>query len=94
MQMKRDPINGHLICLVRLYEEVSPAPFWTEPCLFWTRITHVTDSLQRHPPPSRQQTTPQTFESCLSPISSFACVHYLRHSGPEKKKSYARRPIF
>lgn len=50
MQMKRDPINGHLICLVRLYEEVSPAPFWTGPCLFTTRITHVTGSLQRHPP--------------------------------------------
>lgn len=39
MLMKHEPINGLLICLVRLYEEVSPAP-WLEPCLFWTH-THT-----------------------------------------------------
>lgn len=50
MQMKRDPLNGLLFCLVRLCEEVSPAP-WTEPCLFWTCITHVTASLHTDPPP-------------------------------------------
>lgn len=50
MQMKHDPINGLLICLVRLYEEVSQA-HWTEPCLFWTCIPHVTASLHRAPPP-------------------------------------------
>lgn len=40
MQMKRDPINGALLRLVRLWEEVSPAP-WSGPCLLWTSITHM-----------------------------------------------------
>lgn len=62
MQMKLDPINGLLICLVRLYEEVSPAP-WIEPCLFWTCITHVTASLQRHSKHTQLPLTPASLSS-------------------------------
>lgn len=98
MQMKRDPINGLLICLVRLYGEVSPAPFWMEPCLFWTHITHVTASLQRDPPhththehthtPPPSSTNTQPSSLSFTPISSFACAHNLRHSAWDKKKNH------
>ncbi len=65
MQMKRDPLNGLLICLVRLYEEVLPAP-WIEPCLFWTCITHVTALLQRQPSSVHTHTHTHThIHNCL-----------------------------
>lgn len=83
MQMKCDPINGLLIRLVRLYEEVSPVP-WIEPCLFWTCLTHVTASLQSHPPSPNKLTQMSSLNPCFTPISSIACVHNRRHSAWEK----------
>lgn len=66
MQMKHDPINSLLICLVKLYEKVSPAP-WIEPCLFWTCITHVTTSLQRYPIPPAKHTHSLALTPALLP---------------------------
>lgn len=73
MQMKPDPINDLLICLVRLWGRLSPAPPRVERRLLRPGITHATASLQRRPPPV------EFLKSCFTPISSVACVHILRH---------------
>lgn len=85
MQMKRDPVNGLLICLVRLCEEVSPAP-QTERCPFWTHITHVTASLHSTP-----QNTPHTILS-LTPTSvqRLFFMHSQSEANLGKKKNLTR----
>ena len=49
MQMKLDPINGLLICLVRLYEEVTPAPL--DRALPLLDLYHTCDCLTSETPP-------------------------------------------
>lgn len=39
-KMKRDPVNGALLCLVRLWVEVFHPPTWSSPFLFWTLSIH------------------------------------------------------
>lgn len=82
MQMKCDPLNSLLICLVRPYEEVSPAP-QTERCPFWTHITHVTASVHKPrtaPPPPKKKKKTHTqsfFNPCFTPSTNFSCIHNL-----------------